>query len=206
MDQFINIASNCILVKDMSNIIDFKTIDEEFDKLSFVENQYNHISTDLNFFDKDVFTETKASLIRECENYLGNSFRVTEFEHLKMTNSWGNITKPGEKHHEHQHPFSVVSGVIYLDDNPCNYNLQLEQFFPETPYFLYRKKFFSSLADLMPIPDPKNLQYHLVLFLSNTHHSVANTSTNDIDRRSIAFNTFWSGNVGSQNMLNSYKF
>ena len=31
-----------------------------------------------------------------------------------ITQSWLNITKPGEFHHEHSHPNSIISGVFYI--------------------------------------------------------------------------------------------
>ena len=207
MEKIVSIASNYMLVKDMTNTLDFDLINQAFDKLKFTSNIENDISEDLNFFDRIIFSKTRDILVKECETFLINGFNVTEFDNLKMTNSWGNVTKPGKRHHEHTHAFSVVSGVIYLDNNPCNYNLKLEHFYPEVPYFLQKNgcKIFASLSELLP-PDPSNLKNHLILFLSNTHHRVETTSDTDAVRKSISFNTFWNGHVGSKAILNSYEF
>ena len=32
-----------------------------------------------------------------------------------VTQSWLNYTKPGEYHHTHEHPNSILSGVLYID-------------------------------------------------------------------------------------------
>ena len=34
---------------------------------------------------------------------------------LKLTQSWTNVTEPGENHHQHYHPNSIISGVIYIN-------------------------------------------------------------------------------------------
>ena len=33
---------------------------------------------------------------------------------LKLTQSWTNVTEPGENHHIHYHPNSIISGCIYV--------------------------------------------------------------------------------------------
>lgn len=35
-----------------------------------------------------------------------------------ITQSWLNYTKPGQYHHTHQHPNSLISGVLYIDADP----------------------------------------------------------------------------------------
>jgi uncharacterized protein (TIGR02466 family) len=203
MDQFFNIALKPVLVKDLSNDLDFNLINREFDKLEFKVNRQNDISTNLNFFDQECFEKTRSILIKECENFLSNGYTVNEFEHLRITNSWGNITKVGESHHKHIHPFSIISGVLFLDNNPNNYNLNLEFYMPQTPYFLNRNDIFSSLRDLIPTEN-NNLKNHVVLFLSNTQHYVDEVAKGEQTRRTIAFNTFWQGKTGDGELGSIY--
>jgi Putative 2OG-Fe(II) oxygenase len=202
MDQFLNVNSNYILVKDMSNVIDFDLVNKEFNKLEFQKNTLNQISTRSDFFDLPAFAEAKAMIEQECKMYLINAFQATEFEDLKMTHSWGNRTQAGESHHVHSHPFSIVSGVIYIDDNPENLNLWFESKTPDIPYYLLKSKSNVSLKFL--IGEDISLKNHLVLFLSNTEHFVETVTA---DRRSISFNTFWKGQVGAPEPgLASYRF
>ena len=189
----------------MSEVIDFKLINSEFDKLTFKKNVINNISDTIHFFDKPEFKNTKGSLELECAAYLQNAHSIKEFEKLEITHSWGNITNPGEAHHDHTHPFSVVSGVIFLDDNLDNLNLHVETHLPEIPYFWHRSESFVSLKDL--VGKPEGLKNHVVLFLSNARHFVAETQPTSTPRRSIAFNTFWKGIVGAKEPgLGSYTF
>ena len=206
MDNIINTATNNILIKDLSAIIDFSLIETRFKQLTWGRNTLNKISKDMDFFDTPELADVKKVLEHECEQFLVHGHQLTQgFEQLKMTQSWGNITSPGEQHHEHAHPFSIVSGVIYLDDNPSNLNLALQQLTPTIPYFLYLKEIFVPLGGFIGGNIPGNLKYHLVLFLSTTQHKVVENNEG-IDRRSIAFNTFWKGKVGNGHPLASADF
>ena len=198
MDEFVNISRKIILIKDLSGIINFDLINEKIKTLEFGPNVSNRISTNKHIFDDPELLGIKGTLEKECEGFLRNGHLLLDFENLKMTTSWVNITDPGHAHHEHNHPFSVVSGVIYLDDNPDNLNLGLGVTVAEIPYFLWKKDNCVPLRNL--IGTENNLKNHVVLFLSNTPHSVEKTSINSMPRRSISFNTFWKGMTGVRDM------
>jgi Putative 2OG-Fe(II) oxygenase len=199
MDAFLNTAKKMILVKDMTDILDFDLLDKVFNAVDFRKNQLNEITIDLNLFDNEILEPMKDILVKECEGFLvhGHNLQIgKDFESLRITNSWANLTKPGHAHHIHNHPFSVVSGVLFLDDNPSNLNLVLETYLPDIPYFSYKKSSWVSLGGLVGTED--NLKNHLILFLSNTEHQVDPTSETDQPRRTIAFNTFWKGTTGEE--------
>jgi len=205
MNNFFNTAKKHILIKDMSDVIDCNLISSEFDKLTFKKNVINDISENINFFDAPAFAATKLALEHECAGYLQNAYNVQQFEKLEITHSWGNITNPGEGHHDHNHPFSVVSGVLFLDDNLDNLNLHIESYLPDIPHFWYRSKSFISLKELLE--KPEGLKNHLVMFLSNSDHFVSETDISSKPRKSVAFNTFWKGRVGAAvDGLGSYNF
>lgn len=213
MDRIFNISQKFILVKDLSQEVNFDLINDEFNKLTFKENIDNKISEEMNFFDKDFLSGAKNTIIKNCENYLNDTLNLKPFyQGLRMTNSWGNVTHPGHGHHDHVHPFSVVSGVIFLDNNPTNLNLFIEAYMPQVPYFITKNKSYVSLRDLLSdqgisSEEVNNLQNHLILFLSNSSHFVNKTQNSDQLRRSISFNTFWTGLTGvSAESLGSYTF
>ena len=198
MDQFVNIAKKMILVKDMSDILDFDLIDKTFAEMEFMPNRLNNISVDLNMFERKGFEQIKETLVEESVSYMVNAhgFRLgKDFSGLKITNSWANATAPGQCHHEHTHPFSIVSGVLFLDDNPDNLNLTLDAYLPSIPHYIPRKSNHVTLKALMP--EGTTLSKHLILFLSNTGHYVepVEDTSNEI-RRTLSFNTFWTGAVG----------
>ena len=209
-------ANELIYIKDMTDIIDFKSINTEFNKLKFINNEFNEISHGLKFFDNNIFENTKKLLELECETYLNECYNIKDmYENITITNSWGNKTKPKQSHHEHIHPLSIVSGVIYLDNNIDNLNLNfvLKNRGAEIPYFIEQdKEAHMSLKTILemyahnPITH-NNLKNHLILFLSNLKHHVTPTPINSIPRKSISFNTFWKGMIGKKdNPLGSLSF
>jgi uncharacterized protein (TIGR02466 family) len=217
MNVVLNPANDFILIKDMSDVINFKLIDKEFNNLKFQNNQFNRISINVDFFDKNTLKTTKNILGSECKKYLNECFNIQNlYTDITLTNSWGNITEPDQIHHEHMHPFSVVSGVIYLDDNIDNLNLNfvLTNKSPQIPYFMDKDptahislKTLLEMYNYNPV-EHNNLKNHLILFLSNLKHHVTPTPVeSSMVRRSISFNTFWKGKVGrSDNPLNSIGF
>jgi hypothetical protein len=214
MNLLFNVSQQLILIKDLSGMVNFNNVEDELSKLEYKKNINNEISIDKNFFDKDIFADSKKAIEDECSLFLTRTLNVGDFyQDLKMTNSWANKTEPGQNHHEHVHPFSVVSGVIYLDNNPSNLNLFIESYLPQVPYFITKNKTYASLNALIKDQqiDPatiNNLQYHMVLFLSNQHHFVEEIPTDmPWNRRSLSFNTFWSGLTGvKEDSLASYTF
>lgn len=200
-------AEEPIYIKDMTDIIDFKPIIDEFDKTKFVKNQLNEISARLDLFDAKQFQDSKKLLELECKNYLNLCFSIGHlYDDISLTNSWCNVTKPNQAHHQHTHPFSVVSGIILLDNNIDNLNLNfvLTNKTPQIPYFLEKdnQMAFSlkTILDMAGIA-PANLNYlknHLILFLSNLPHYVSHTLENSMPRKSVSFNTFWKGVLGNK--------
>jgi hypothetical protein len=205
MNRFFNTANKHILIKDLNDTVDFNLINSQFEKLTFKQNVVNEISTNINFFDTPEMADIKKTLEFECEEYLKNGHGIDQFEKLGITYSWGNITVNGVGHHSHTHPFSIVSGVIFIDDNPDNLKLCLETYVSDIPYFWYKSK--SSIAVRELINEDTNLKNHLVLFLSNQEHFVEESSPNAAPRRTLSFNTFWKGQVGATDPgLGSYTF
>lgn len=198
MEECLNISRKTVLIKDLSNVIDFDLINKQIDNLEFGPNKSNQISKNKRIFNAPELLVVKSKLEQECESFLRYGHGLKDFENLVMTNSWVNITDPGQMHHIHKHPFSVVSGVIYLDNNPENLNLKLHVDMPEIPYFLYTEDTYLTLKTL--VGTKNNLKNHVVLFLSNTAHGVEQTQNDSIPRRSISFNTFWKGTTGVYGM------
>lgn len=212
MNTLINIAQRFIYIKDLSTVLNWKFIEHEFISCEYRKNVGNLISTNYNFFDKDLFIIDKSNIESEVRHYLNTSLGIAElYENIKMTESWANVTEPNHHHHEHLHPFSVVSGILFMDNNPDNLNLMMETTTPDLPFFLPKNKVMVSLKNLLPDLgyDPKkynNLQYHLVLFLSNWHHYVEAVAQDRPARRTLSFNTMWSGFVGGKDNLSGMMF
>jgi len=203
MNKFFNLATNLVLIKDLSDNIDFDLLRSEFDKLEFKRNKYNDISVNQNIFNQEQFADIKQVLENEVGSYLRNAYGAEDFDKIVISQSWANKTEELGSHQDHAHPFSIVSGVLYLDDNPDNLNFAMNTTFQEIPCYLYRKQTHATIKDLAG--DENNLKNHLLLVLSNVGHQVLPSKTTTV-RRTIAFNTFWQGYTGTDDPLNSKTF
>jgi len=114
-----------------------------------------------------------------------------------ITQSWLNITKPGEFHHSHSHQNSIISGVFYIsteEDDTITFSD------PAT-------KTKSGIIQIPPIkwnqwnsetwafPSIKN---ELLLFPSWLTHRVDANKNATTNRISLSFNTFIRGTLGSK--------
>ena len=116
-----------------------------------------------------------------------------------ITQSWLNITKPGEHHHAHSHQNSIISGVFYIlteEDDTIKFldpNAKLKGLikFEEKEYNLWNSTtwFFPSVTN------------ELVLFPSWLDHKVDTNEKATTDRISISFNTFVRGTLGNRKEL-----
>jgi len=211
MDRIVNIANDGLLIKDMSDLLDFDKINLEFNKTEFMTNgrlTTNNISKEFTFFNAESLKQEQDTIVNECENYLKYAQNTTEFSHLRMTSSWANITRSNtDRQDPHNHPFSVVSGVILLDDHPANLNLFIETTNRVIPFHLFDKEQYLSLGTIAGrFGEVKNsLKNHMVLFLSTVNHYVVHDKPTT-KRRSLAFNTFWSGKTGPNDPMVSMDF
>lgn len=196
MDEVANLARNTLLVKDISDLVNCENISKAVDDLEYILNVHNSISADKHIFKQEAFAELGNVIKDQCVSYLRN-FWIPDgdmtFEDLKITESWANISRQNESHHLHDHPFSVVSGVMFLDDTVDNLNLSFEVYDIEIPYWRGKTRSFPSLKQI--VGDSCTLKNHIVLFLSTTGHFVHEVQ-NETPRRTISFNTFWKGQVG----------
>jgi uncharacterized protein (TIGR02466 family) len=120
--------------------------------------------------------------------------------HLKITQSWLNWTKPGQFHHKHAHPNSLISGCYYVNahknsDKIFFYRDGYQQIkFPPAEWNAY-----NSESWWYPVGTGD-----LVLFPSSLTHMVQPVEGEDT-RISLAFNTFPIGVIGDENELTALK-
>ena len=106
----------------------YKTkIDRGFTKqeLQFVNEQKKHCKNNTgNIHTKDSyvlnrkeFKNIKKFLDKHCKEYLDTVICPKNNLELYITQSWLNYTEANQYHHQHAHPNSVVSGVLYFDSD-----------------------------------------------------------------------------------------
>ena len=184
-------------------------IDRPFTKqeLQFVDNQKNHctknqgnINTKDNYIlNKKEFKNIKKFIDKSCQDYLKKIISPKNNIELYITQSWLNYTEANQYHHQHAHPNSIISGVLYFDSDIKNdkilfsHSKGYQQIRPETN----KEKFnlWNSGTWFFPVETG-----NLFMFPSSTTHQVE-TKKGTNTRISLAFNTFYKGSVGSNTEL-----
>ena len=179
------------------------TPDEEKDIGKIIEeglkrNQGNSASNDTYIFNGKL-KKLKQFCEEHIKTYVKEVIDPKEELDIYITQSWLNVTKPGEIHHEHSHPNSIVSGVFYIsteeDDNITftdpNYKLKNLLRIQSKEYNL-----FNSVSWFFPA-----ITNELILFPSWVNHKVEVNEKATRDRISLSFNTFVRSTLGSRKEL-----
>ena len=184
-------------------------IDRGFTKqeLNFVKQQKKHctnnqgnINTKDNYIlNRKEFKNIKKFLDKHCKDYLDTIICPKNNIELYITQSWLNYTDANQYHHRHEHPNSVVSGVLYFDSDIKNDKIlfvdskgyqQIKPKIDDTKWNLW-----NSGTWFFPVETG-----NLFMFPSSTTHQVETKKGNNT-RISLAFNTFYKGSVGSNPQL-----
>ena len=137
--------------------------------------------------------DTKLKKIKEfCEHHINvygeKIIKPTKELDFYITQSWLNITKPGEFAYPHFHDNSIISGVFYVSTIE-NDNI----LFSDPFYKMEGLKLNNRTVCRFGVKD-----YQLIIFPSWLLHGVELNESAKGDRISIAFNTFVKGNVGER--------
>lgn len=138
-----------------------------------------------------------TTFIEKClHDYLMATICPKNDARLRITQSWLNWTKPGQYHHKHAHPNSLISGCFYVNANKESdkiffYKDGYQQIkFPPVEWNSY-----NSESWWYPVGTGD-----VVLFPSELTHMVQPVGGEDT-RISLAFNTFPVGHVGDEDEL-----
>ena len=182
-------------------------IDRAFTKkeLQFVKEQKNHTykntgnftTYDSYILNKKEFKNIKKFLEKCCKDYLEKIICSKNNISLYITQSWLNYTEESQFHHKHEHPNSVVSGVLYLDTDKktdqivFSHPIRYQQIQPDVGKF----NIWNSDSWWIPVETGE-----LFMFPSSLTHQVVTKKGNNT-RISLAFNTFYKGTIGSEDRL-----
>ncbi len=144
--------------------------------------------------------DIRAVLQAHLDNFFKITFNTSNDVRLQITQSWLTHSVQGQSHHPHTHPNSVVSGVLYINlaaRDGINFyrneeNLWYELLRREENYYNAMSYFIDArIGDI-------------ILFPSNVKHGVQQVS-DSIERVSLSFNTFFSGELGRDEFSNALR-
>ena len=176
-----------------------ESIDEELAYLKTIS--YREQQQNGNYRSDDSYLLRQEKL-KNIKNFLGESINkfttniLQSKQRLVITQSWANRNPKGSKHHEHVHPNSIISGVMYFQINeklpPIQFS-KLNQGGMKLDPIKYNH--VNSESFMLPCKPGE-----LILFPSSLKHSVP-INQGDEDRISMSFNTFSIDAIGSEQAL-----
>ena len=122
---------------------------------------------------------------------------------FKLTESWYKETVPGNDHIDHNHPNSMLSGVVYLNvpkGNTHHEGLNLihvenRGVFKHHDFrYDYTSTKYNQISTFIPVETGD-----IVLFPSYLYHFVSRNESENESRRIISFNTFIQGRMSCEN-------
>lgn len=159
-------------------------------------NDGNTSSVDKYILKQKKLANLTTFIEKSLQEYLMATICPKNDVRLRITQSWLNWTKPGQYHHKHAHPNSLISGCFYVNANK------------ETDKIFFYKDGYQQIkfppvewnafnSDSWWYPVGTNA---LVFFPSHLTHMVQPVGGEDT-RVSLAFNTFPVGYVGEEDEL-----
>ena len=174
-------------------------IDEELAYLKTLS--YRQQTGNGNYRSDDSYLLRQEKL-KNIKNFLGESVNkfttnvLNSKQRLVITQCWANRNPKGSRHHEHVHPNSIISGVMYFQINeklpPISFSKDRQDGMKLDP-----EKYNHMNSETFMLPCKPG---ELILFPSSLKHSVP-TNQSEEDRISVSFNTFCIDAIGSEQTL-----
>jgi uncharacterized protein (TIGR02466 family) len=167
--------------------------------LEMIDNDGNSMSKNDRILDSEELSGLRKFIDEHIVMYKKGLLRIKDENEIYITQSWLNRARSDQFHPKHKHPNSVISGVLFLDDNsdaslpPIRFHRTLD-IFPVEFSFEELNEFNASAREFDPV------QGMLMLFPSLLEHDVGMNKSDRV-RTSISFNTYVRGVVGGKKQL-----
>ena len=171
---------------------------EDIIKGGLRSNSGNSTSSNSYIFD-DKLKKIKQFCEQQIAIYVKEVINPKEDLDFYITQSWLNITKPGETHHSHFHRNSIISGVFYIsteEDDKITFSDPNAKIKIIIDLATKEYNLWNSITWFFPVNNNE-----LVLFPSWLNHEVEPNKKATTDRISLSFNTFVSGRLGDKIQL-----
>jgi uncharacterized protein (TIGR02466 family) len=156
----------------------------------------NKVSKNTYVLDTKELSGLKEVIQQRLNEYFQQVFCPEDTVKLKITQSWCNYSDGGEHHHQHSHQNSIISGVYYPQSDHLDDKLMFHT--PLTPYFglvISAKEYNNMNSKTWWLPAHTGF---LLFFPSYLQHSVPSIQERTTTRISLSFNTFYTGQLGTE--------
>ena len=140
--------------------------------------------------------ERVHSWIESCLNKVKEEIKWDKalIKKIKITQSWLNCSFPGELHHRHNHPLSLLSAILYIQGK--GETTFYEKSLYSLPEILVEHKGHANSHRPINLTSPIGT---LIVFPSQHFHSV-NINDSDINRLTLSVNSWFDG-IGNPKSL-----
>lgn len=183
---------------------EFSSLEREFiSGLEMHNNIGNSMSKNDRVLDSAELADLKRFIDEQIFTFKKKLLRIKDDNEIYITQSWVNKSNTSQFHPKHKHPNSVISGVMYFDENrdeslpPIRFHRTLDMFPLEFNFDDLNE--FNASCRLF-----ETVQGMLILFPSLLEHDVEQNRSDRV-RTSISFNTFVRGVVGGSKQLTEVK-
>ena len=163
------------------------------------QNSGNVYSKNTYILEEKEFVDLKKMCLDYVHEYINIIYKPKFKVEARITQSWLNWTQPGEFHHDHDHPNSFISGVLYISTGKQDKIKFIKSGYQQITlatdhYDIYNSRswwFDVNVGDV-------------ILFPSDLIHKVDKVIENQT-RISLSFNTFLTGTLGNEESLSALK-
>lgn len=159
-------------------------------KQNVIDNLGNTTSADNYIFDRPELSQIKDECLKHAQHYIDTIYCPEKPVTPYITQSWANYTKPGQFHHEHSHPNSFLSGVLYINADASDKITFYKPGYHQIELKTENYNMYNSWTWWLPAGTGK-----IIMFPSSLRHSVTATENQTV-RESLAFNIFLKGTIG----------
>jgi uncharacterized protein (TIGR02466 family) len=161
-------------------------------KLNYVKNIGNITSKDNYILNNVILKKLKNEINLSIKDYFDKIISSKDDVKPYITQSWLNYTEVNQYHHKHDHPNSIVSGVLYINsDKKFDKIIFLKKEYKQIKFNVKEWNQFNSETWFFNVESGQ-----IILFPSSLTHMVE-TKEGDNTRISLAFNVFFKGEIGS---------
>ena len=175
-----------------------ESIIDEFKYVSIADEHTNQTSNNY-ILELPRFKELKEFCMKHLNYYTHEVFKINSDVEFYITQSWINVSEPGQEHYHHKHPNSIISSVLFItgQDDPIKFKIATQKPFVNFEFPLVELNMVNSTEWWM-----KNDKGILLLFPSNVLHCVDSVK---YKRATLSFNTFARGTLGTVEGLTQLK-
>ena len=181
----------------------YKETTQQKDVLDNLVIHPNELSEEMGILDRPEFKSMKDVVFSHVKKYEKDVCGFKSSLSFKLTESWYKETVPGDDHIDHNHPNSMLSGVVYLNvpkGNTHHEGLNLihvenRGVFKHHDFrYDYTPTKYNQISTFIPVETGD-----IVLFPSYLYHFVSRNESENESRRIISFNTFIQGRMSCEN-------